>query len=342
MLSHSQTDQLFALNKDRTSFFSLLPLDVANLISCDYDPDPHSEIAIALRHAASGTKADIDVLVEMVKTNPRLLLQAGDVVTRGGVFVKRIKLYEFFLGEGDPDGAKQIEFGFEKIVTGKEEREHQYERYRPHIEALAKQIEAKQPAYDLRPLIEMIKNSSAADITEALTINDPDRVVTRNTELRKELAKFRRAVRPKTKTCGLHYKHYTTLMQAFDLLDNEWQALSNNYTTYDKCRLVWRQIIGYLERSLPAVDRFALARAFDDAERTPNYKYDRGAFLDTSADDSELSGIGFDEGIFGGGRADVRAGVRGGRVCLENTYRAKTSVLQNLCSHSRNSGRPGV
>ncbi len=295
MLSHSQVDKLFELRKDRTSFFSLLPRDVANSVSCvDYDTDPNSEITIALRHAASGTKADIDALVELVKTNPRLLLQAGDVVTRGGVFVKRIKLYEFFLGEGYPHGAKQIEFGFEKIEEGTEERERQFARYRPHIEALATQTKAKQPAFDLRPLIKAIKDSTDEEITDALTINDPNRTVTHNTLLRKEFAKFRRAVKPKIKTSGeMHYEHYTTLMQAFDLLYTEWKTLSNNYTNYDKCDLACQQVIGYLQRSLPAVDRFAFARAFEDAERIVNYKYDNGSFPNISFGSEELAGLGF-------------------------------------------------
>ena len=272
MLSHAQVDKLFALRNDRTSFFSLLPPDVADVISCvDYDTNPNSEIGIALRHAATCEKADRDVLVEMVKANPRLLLQAGDVKTRGGVLVKRIKLYEFFLGEGDPDGANQIAFGFQNIVTGKEEREHQSERYRAHIAALANKIKKKQPTFDLRPLIKALKDSTDEEITDALHTNDPNRTKTCKTPLHQAFTKFKRAIKPNIKTSGeMHYEHYTTLKQAFDLLYVEWETLSDNRTNYAKCQFVMCEVIGSLQRSLPAVDRLGFARAFSATQRPTN------------------------------------------------------------------------
>jgi hypothetical protein len=350
MLSHSKLEQLYTLRRDTTSFFSLLPLELIGEMAKLYDPNPNSEINKALRHAALGTKADIDELVKMVDANPGLLLQAGDDVTRGGVEVSRTTLYEFFLGEGDPVGAKQIEFGFAKLPHGEDERIRQYERYRPHIEALAKQIESRQPVYDLRPMFEIIKNSSAADILEALNINDLNREATRNTPLRKEFAKFRRAVSPKRKAVGMHYEHYTTLIQALELLNDEWQALSHNYTNYDKCRLVWRQIIGFLQLRLPGVDRFAFARAFDDEARTVSYKYDAGSFPDApAAGELVLSGLGFDEAIFGARLGGIGGGtgwawLRGSSAAarLENTCRAKTSSLQNLCGNTQNRKRKGA
>ncbi len=335
MLRQPEINLLFALCNDRTSFFSLLPTGIDRLVSSvDYDTDPDSEISIALCHAARGTQADIEALVEMVKTNPRILFQAGDVTTRGGVPIKRIKLYEFFLGEGDPDGADKIVFGFEKLKDeGEAERERQHERYRPHIEALAKQIETKQPAFDLRPLIKVIKDSTDDEITDALNINDTILTVTRNTPLRKELAKFRRAVQPKTE--GMHYEHYTTLMQAFDLLYNEWKALSNGYKNHSKCDLVWRQVIGYLQRSLPAVDRFAFARGFNDADRTVNYKSGKDSFPNISFGCEDLSDLGFDNAIFALQRPSISNYSRIADLAasgLKATCEKKFQSLQNLCS----------
>jgi hypothetical protein len=220
-------------------------------------------------------------------------------VTRGSVPVIRTTLYEFFLGEGDPASAKRIEFGFAEIPNGEGERIRQYERYKPHIEALAEQIKLKKPAFDLRPLIGIIKQSSPTDITAAL-----NKDMEHESVLRDALIEFRNVVRPKRMTVGMHYKHYITLMQAFDLLYDKWEELSNNNQNFDKGYLVWRQIIGYLERSLPAVDRFAFARAFDDEERTLKFKYtDTGDEFPDCTDaegDLDLSGIGFDVAIFGG------------------------------------------
>src|SRR3990167_1466482 len=274
MITREQIYTMLLLRKRAGNFFSTLPKDCFNYI-INTDSTPESEINVALRLAASGLKKDMANLVGMVKANPRLLLQAGKVVTRAGIFAKHTTLYEFFLGEGDPYAAKQIEFGFAEIIpNGEGERQRQYNRYKPHIEALAQQVASKQPAFDLRPLFKIIKESI---------------------------------------TVGMHYKHYTTLSQAFDLLDSEWPALSDNDTSYDKCHLVWRQIIGYLQRSLPAVDRFAFARAFYDEERTLSLKYAKGSFPDVTHTDGDfdLSGLGFYEGIFGArGAWDGQAGVR--------------------------------
>lgn len=347
MLTREQVYIMFMLRNRANNIFSVLPDELIYYIS-DMNDNPDSDINVALRLAASAVEEDIVKLIEMVKKNPRLLLQTGNVMTRGGVLVSRTALYEFFLGEGDPLSAKRIEFGFALIPNGENERTHQYERYRPHIEAMAKQIESKKPAFDLKPLFDIIKKSSPEDIAAAL-----NKDMKHESLLRDALIAFRNAVRPKKMSVGMHYKHYTTLQQAFDLLYDEYKELSANYTNFDKCYLVWRQIIGYLERSLPAVDRFAFARAFDDEERTTKFKYADGLFPDCNdADgDLDLSGLGFDESIYGTPCASRAGAVR--LVCcgfgvgragfLENTCRAKMSGLQNLCrnDHSR-SIKPAV
>jgi hypothetical protein len=295
MLTRDQVYTMLLIRNRENTIFSVLPNEVFGLILNMNNP-PESDINIALRHAALATKEDIDTVIEMIKANPRLLLQASNVVTPGGVSVMRTTLYEFFLGEGDPDSAKQIEFGFAAIPNGDNERIRQYERYRPHIEALAKQVKLKQPAFDLKPLIDLIKESRPEDIQAALKED-----MNHQSTLRNELIAFRNAVKPTGRTVGMHYKHYTTLIQALDLLYDKWEALSNNYTNYDKCDLIWRQIIGYLQRGLPSVDRFGFARAFDDAERSLVYKYDNGgSFPAISADDPSMGGLGFDEAIYGG------------------------------------------
>jgi hypothetical protein len=134
-------------------------------------------------------------------------------------------------------------------------------------------------------------------------------------ELHEAMCAFRNAVRPKKqKKPGMHYKHYTTLMQAMDLLFSEWKELSNNYTNYDKCDLVWGLIFKYLQISLPPVDRFGFARAFDDNERTAKYLYGNGSFPDAVLDSDELDGVSISGAIFGAiGSYAVRAGRVAGR-----------------------------
>ena len=339
MLSREQRLMLFKARHTSNCLFKLPP-DLIREIS-QFGRDD-TEFNKALHHAASSQEEDIDIVVEKVKANPSLLLQTGNVVTRAGISVIRTTLYEFFLGEGDPDAAKQIEPYFAEIPNGENERIRQYEQYRPHIEALAKQVESSQPAFDLRPLFKIIKESSAADILDALNINDPNRNITENenTALRAALAEFRKAVKPKCSiTVGMHYEHYTTLEQAFDLLHRNWKALSDNYAHYERCYLVWRQIIGYLQRSLPAVDRFGFARAFEDKKRSLCFKHDdKDSFPDVISTDGnlEFSGLGFDKAIFGAGGNGWGVGWMVGKARFRNTCRAKTSSLQNLCSDVRN------
>jgi hypothetical protein len=324
MLTREQVYTMLLLRK-RGDIFSGHSNDI-NLIRIisDYGQDPSNDIHVALRLAASGLQHDIDRLVEMVKTDPRLLLQAGNVITRGGVEVIRTTLFEFFLGEGDPDGAKAIEFGFAELskmkgedgefLDGEKERHRQYERYRPHIEALAKQIESKQPTIDVKPLIDILKLAHPADIKAALSKD-----MTNDSTLCLALRDFRKAIKPKRKTVGMHYDHYTTLMQAFDLLASEWNELSANDTNFDKCRVVWRQIIGILQlEGLPAVDRMGFARAFEDKIRTLNYKYgEANSFPDAPRPGdvdgvAGLTGLGFDEAIFGCSWVAARGGRGGG------------------------------
>jgi hypothetical protein len=126
----------------------------------------------------------------------------------------------------------------------------------------------------------------------------------RDSELNRALKAFRETHAPRTieEPC-MHYNH-KTLEQAFNLLDNQWAALSSNDTNYDKCRLVWRQIIGYLQLTLPAIDRMAFARAFQGSLRSLNFIWDNGNRFPDCALDSDLlsTGTGFDNFIFGSHR----------------------------------------
>lgn len=108
--------------------------------------------------------------------------------------------------------------------------------------------------------------------------------------------------------------------------------------------LFFRQVIGYLQRSLPAVDRFAFADGFYDLEKNKTklprdtkyryqYKNQGGTFPDVSCIASDSSGLGFDYGIYSCQISQIVSmgcgpawGVTSGlRVC-------KTSVKQKCLS----------
>ena len=306
MLSREQVYTMLMMREREGNLFSRLSPELIQRISYfgkdllmnEVHNITDSAIDKALRLAADGQENALNELTAMLEKKPRLLLQAGNVVTRSGLLVTCTTILEFFITSTDIDGVARVKPYFSKFEGGEAQKENQFARYRPHINALAKQIKAKQPAYDLRPLYDLIKQSPTADIIGALDINNPNRELTRNTPLRAEFAKFRRAVSvPTKKAAGLQYEHYTTLMQALDLLYDEWPNLKNG-NNYEKCDLVWRQIIDYLKRGLPHISRFGFARVFQDHVRTLSYKYEPDNFFpDTSSDDGKLSGLGFDFAI---------------------------------------------
>lgn len=125
-------------------------------------------------------------------------------------------------------------------------------------------------------------------------------------------------------------------MHAFELYDREWnnlyQASGNNY---DKLYLVWRQVIGYLQRGLPAVDRFAFAMGLYDLVeskkplvRKTEYQYGEGSFPDVAPNDSSRAGVGFDYGIYASWLADPRRAVA--QVC-RRVYKTYVEQKRQTC-----------
>jgi hypothetical protein len=296
MLTNRQIFTLFTCNdsKENCARESWLPEEVARIIA--FDQASTKAAAMLLHYVAYGelTKAE-----EMIKADPALLLQASDVVTRSGLLVKRVTPYECALGAGDPECAAMMAPYFAKIQKGEQERAAQYERYKPAINGMMNELDQTEKD-KLETLIEIIKGSANNDVTAAL-LKD----MSHGSLLRDALCNFRDDVRPKEVTQPEMHYNYQRLIYAFNLLDREWTKL-NNGNNYDKCDLVWRQVIGYLQRGLPAVDRFAFAKGLYDlvenhgpVVRNTDFKYGGGSFSDTLKGDSDFSGVGFDYGIDG-------------------------------------------
>ncbi|MFU7598281.1 hypothetical protein ACM9VS_05550 [Legionella pneumophila] len=340
MITREQIYTMLMMNNRRDTLFSALPIELIKEIS-DYGQNPNSEIAIALNHAAYAQKEDVEALLALLDKNPRLLLQAGNVQTPGGDEVRRVTLYEFLLGAGDDELAGIVQGYFDKIDNGEQERIRQYERYKPHIEGML-----TQKPYDLKSLIDLIKQASAEDVNALL-----NKDMTRKSALRDAIIQFRKDWAPRilTKPC-MHY-NYTSLQHAFDTLDCEWDNLYQaSGNSYDKIRLVWRQLIGFEMRRLPGIDRCVMAQGLygvtgssESVARSYKFKNSDGGFP-VLASDNSLEGLGgdFSVDIFGGrcGAGRGAEAVRG-RV-VELLCQTKTSNLQNLCSHSQLISRAGV
>lgn len=328
MLNHSQIKLLLLFKKREGNLFCKLPIELIRKELIEHSQDPHSDFAKTLNHVARG---EMQAAKAMLDKNPRFVLQSGNVVTRAGLVVNCKTPLECALGEGDAEMAEMIISYFSKFEGGEAAKESQLERYQPLIKNML-----NQDHYNLTELIEIIKNSSAIDITAALNKN-----MDHASKVRDALIEFRKAVDPRDINKPRMHYNYQTLIHAFNIYDSQWsslfQASENNL---DKCELVWRQVIGYLQRSLPAFDRFAFANGLSDlvalnisVKRTTDYKYGTGSFPDTSTDAS-CSGLGFDYAL--GGRAAGSA-LRGGCAGLFQTYlQQKLMDLLNLCNSSQN------
>ena len=348
MLTREQIQTLIAIRNRPGSVLNpqgiayRLPTDVIRKIAnVGFDPDPNSDTATLLRLVAFGDLANVKAMLD---ANPALIGKAGHVVTPSGLLVRYVKPYECALGAGNFEMAKLIAGYFDQFTDGAEEKAAQDKKYLPHIEALAAQLESKQPTYDMTSLIQQIIDAPDSEVTAALNKSQD-----LNIPLCKAIHEFRGAVRPAgQQTAGLHYQHYTTILQVLDLLASKWQSLSKNYTNYARCDLVWDQLFGFLSRSLSFPERCALARACKDNEQTLVCKYNNQETFPESCDrSSEGSGLGFDFAIFGAVRGPLPAAPVGGVwgtlldragacAALEKLCRTKTISLRRLCSQHPN------
>ncbi|STX27954.1 Uncharacterised protein [Legionella beliardensis] len=279
-----------------------LPQEIcAHIINMGYDRDSNSDIGKALQHAAFARTEDVKALLTLLKENPSLLLQSGDVKTPGGDEVRRVTVYEFLLGAGDYGLAKKVEGYFAKINNGEQERVRQYERYKPHIDSIL-----NQKPYDLSALIELIKKAPPKEIMALL-----NKKATTETELGRTLLQFRKDWAPRVLNEPCMHYNYASLMHAFEILDREraelYKTSGNNYNKLD---LVWRQLIGFEMRRLPGIDRCTMAQGIhyviDKKDIARTYKFRGGGamkeFPITNKDDS-LNGLGadFSVNLFGTG-----------------------------------------
>jgi hypothetical protein len=251
---------------------------------------PDSEIARLLRHIAYG---DLQAAKAMLKVNPRLVLQASHVETPSGLKVMHTTPLECALGAGDPEMVKMIAPYFEAkgIDGGMAVREKQFARYRMHIENMM-----TQEPYDFTLLLHTLMQASPADVAASLN-ND----MTHDSALRDVLTQFRKDFTPLTITVGMHF-NYKHLLHACEVYNQNFDILHSYGHNYDNNRLFCCQVIGFIQRSLPAIDRMMFAQGLDNVEEEMNaeikrsfqFKFSTPNFPVTVPDHSSLSGLGFD------------------------------------------------
>lgn len=341
MLTREQTLAFFLRRRNRTSALSSQPKDILhymhNVSAANFDPN--SDIARLLHHIAYGAKEDLVEIRKMLAANPRLVLEAGNVMTRSGLLVIRTSPLECALGSGSPEIAAIIHEAFERITDKQGQkvedavkvREAIYNRYRPHIEKML-----DQKPYDFTPLLDVIKKSLPDDITAALnnTLTHGD--------LYDALQKFRADFTPgQMRKTGMHFAHndhcnYATVLHILALFESEFENLRDG-DNYDKNRLAGRQLFGIIERNFCSDERFIFARdGFADAiagralDRSLEYKYQPGSTFPDTSGDSSHSGLGFENWAGRGCTWGTGWPGRDVRGLVKNLFRAKAAELIKL------------
>jgi len=310
MLIRSQVVNMIKGRHDSGSLFSLLPREIIRRLK--YSPTPDQDFLDALKDAADGKLEELRAKLEK---NPLLVLHAGDVVTPAGLLVLDTTLLECAIGGGeDKEMIEMIKSYFSKLPGGDEAMESQIARYRPCIKEMQNQKHD-----DLTWLIEIVKNSSLADVAAELATG-ADYDETYQSPLRDALNKFRKEkLDPKHRVITKPQMHcnYHNLTHAFDIRSREWSNLKE-----ERIHLVEQQIIGFIALvELPAYERYVFARGQADKaiegkgiERSLQYQYSAGEFpcYDARLVDSH-SGVGFNSvvSLYGGWTGHAHWGLSG-------------------------------
>lgn len=315
MLGRTEFYALEMLRKRKGTIFSLLPRDVSHYLS-SVCYSPNSDIATLLKFIAYGDLPNVKLMLD---ANPKLVLDAGDVMTPSGVTMKRITPLELALSGGHPDIAKLVDAAFSNINGSAEQKisyqklkNMQYERYRPHIENML-----NQKPYDFTNLFAAIEKN----------------------DFEQELGKFRVYIKRgahATKTVGLQF-NYNDELEFF----NFYEAYRDRFS-YDQSASTCCLVYGLITRNYPAYNRQVAARGlFDVVENKAQMDWTFALknelmlrFPVTACDDSR-TGLGFDYCIVGGARmVGPRPGVQvrwhGSRIMTEKLFKQQQHLLLEL------------
>src|SRR3990167_9960663 len=177
----------------------------------------------------------------------------------------------------------------------KEEMDSQYQAIFPAGHEAYYQA---QTAFDFTQIVNMISNSNNADVEKALSLELPN-----NTPLWVTLGQFRADFTKRSNEEVVFNPQH--LIKAFELYDEKYDNWTSNQQD-----LFWRQVIGYVQRFLPANIAMDLAQGLYDrvenkvkSNRSLNFTHGGGSIFPLSLD-SSLGGLGYN---FAGGWSGARA-----------------------------------
>lgn len=188
---------------------------------------------------------DEDLAHRMIKANPNYLLQRGNATDFSGRTYTNLTPFQAALITGDDKMAEMTKPYFDRLPNGQAEMQKQVTEIFPQgIEANEK-IQKEESETKFAPMLEAvitaIKDAQPADLQAALN-NECN-----NSRLYLVLNKFRSAFTDLSHSEKIFNPHY--LLGAFEAYATKFDWNNPNWNKLD---LFWRQVIGFVQRFLPA------------------------------------------------------------------------------------------
>ena len=223
-----------------------------------------------VQHVINGDEAKVRILLDK---NPELLLiKALRADDYSGRKFRNITAFQAALCTYDVEMWKMIEFYFEKIENGQEQKLKQINEIFPDSKLPI------QRSYDFSQIIRAITDSSNTDVKAALEMQQS------NSTLCQALGKFRTDFKNLSlKEQCFNPRHLLEALKVYMhqltcFTDDPYYGVTDEityyiriYSTWNRCKcdLFWRQVIGYIQRYVPSCFAQAFTQGYISDQNQP-------------------------------------------------------------------------
>jgi len=243
-----------------------------------------------------------------IASNPKLLLERSTIITPCGNTIVDVTPLELAYGEDDLEMCLMLLPFFDQLPNGRQEAINQItERFPEEKEST--------PPFDFRSLA---------------------KAITRNLHVQDAIEEFREHFKPRVIQRGKH-SNIQALLDAMEVYINNFERWSSK-----QCSLYWCDVVGYLQRMLPACYAQALCQGLfnvtlDNKQLIRDLNFEGEPFYPFNPFARE--GIGFDRGIYSyytigfiyKNHGETAVGTSQRRELL-NLWKTKIAGLQSLFS----------
>lgn len=241
---------------------------------------------IALQLVQAVAYGDMKKSEELLRAHPgllpTLLTEKQTVTDYSGRKIKHKTAFQVALCAMDDELCEML-----AQYMSKEELRSQYQAIFPTGH---EHCSATQTAFDFEPIVNVINCCSIKDVRKAVSLELPN-----TTELWSNLEQFRTNFTQHAKQETVFNPQH--LLKAFELYDDNCRVWNREWNN-DRADLFWQQIVGYVQRFLPANIAMDFAQGLYErvdenapAARSFNFKYGNVSIFPLTHD--SLSGLGF-------------------------------------------------